>query len=175
MITISAPQIKKIKTMQRALGLDDDGYREMLWGVARVKSCTELKGPKIQMVMKHMEKCLGGGKQVSGVRGQGSEKQVSGVRGQGSGKTRNLEPETRNLPLRATEAQLAEIRRLWGRVSRAAAEWGTESRQAHQALNKFLWGRFKVVALEWLTLRQAQRVIEAIKAMGRRRPACGNG
>ncbi|MBM4301631.1 MAG: regulatory protein GemA [Deltaproteobacteria bacterium] len=149
MMKISKGQIKKIKVLQRAVGLGDDGYREMLWGVARVKSCKDLKGPKISLVIKHLEKCLG--KQGSGVRGQGS---------------------ARNLPLKATEAQLLTIRRLWGRVSRAGQEWGPESAQAHQALKAFLWGRFKAAAPEWLTLAQAQRVIEAIKAMGRREQAC---
>jgi hypothetical protein len=148
MMAISKGQIKKIKVMQREAGLDDDLYREMLWGVARVKSCKDLKGPKVQLVIKHLERCLGQG---------------PGVRGQGSGKTKNQKLKTKNQPLRATEAQLLAIRRLWGRVSRAAQEWGPESRQAHEALNKFLWGRFKVAAPEWLTLPQAQRVIEAIK------------
>jgi hypothetical protein len=156
MMEISSGQIKKIKVMQRAMGLDDDGYREMLWGVARVKSCKDLKGPKIQLVMKHMERCLG-------------KEQGPGARGQGPGKTLNLKPRTQNPPLRATADQLEHVRRLWGRVSRAAQEWGPESRQAHEALNRFLWGRFKVAAPEWLTLPQAQRVIEAIKAMGHRR------
>ena len=154
MLEISKGQIKKIKVLQRAAGLDDDLYREMLWGVARVKSCKELKGPKVQVVIKHLEQCAG--------------KQGSGVRGQGSGKTRNLKPETCNQPPRATEAQLREIRRLWGRVSRAGQEWGPESAQAHQALKTFLWGRFKAAAPEWLTLAQASKVIEALKAMGSR-------
>jgi|WetSurMetagenome_2_1015567.scaffolds.fasta_scaffold394292_2 hypothetical protein len=163
MMKISKPQIKKIKTLQRAIGLDDDGYREMLWGVARAKSCKELQGPKIQLVMKHLERCLG-------------KEQVSGSRCQGSGKTRNLKPETRNPPLRATEAQLINIRRLWGRASHVAQEWGPESRQAHEALKIFLWKRFKVAAPEWLTLAQAQRVIEALKAMGQRgKRVCGAG
>jgi len=141
MMEISNAQIKKIKVMQRVMGLDDDAYREMLWGVARVKSCKELKGLKIQLVMKHMEKCLGI-----------------------EGKTSKPRPQVR------------EIRRLWGRVSRVAQEWGPESRQAHEALNKFLWRRFQAAAPEWLTLPQAQRVIEALKAMGRREvQACGAG
>jgi len=160
-IGISPRQIKKIKVLQRAAGLDDDLYREMLWGLARVKSCKDLKGPKIQVVIKHLEQCVG---------------KVSGSRCQGSGKARNLKPETRNLPLKATEAQLGEIRRLWGRASRAGREWGPESAQAHQALKTFLWGRFRVAAPEWLTLQQAQRVIEAVKAIGKREErACGAG
>lgn len=163
MMEISKPQIKKIKVLQRAVGLDDDEYREMLWGVARVRSCKDLKGPKIDLVIRHLERCLG----QEGKRGKG-EKEV---------RTTGYKPvpPTPNSPLRATEAQLINIRRLWGRVSRVAQEWGPESRQAHQALNKFLWGRFQVAAPEWLTLAQAQRVIEALKAMGQRRQACGAG
>jgi phage gp16-like protein len=138
---ISPAQIKKIKVMQRKLGLDDDAYREMLWGVAREKSCKDLKGPKIQLVMKHMERCLGI-----------------------EGKTSKPRPQVR------------EIRRLWGRVSRVAQEWGPESRQAHEALNKFLWRRFQAAAPEWLTAPQASNVIEALKAMGRREAqTCGSG
>lgn len=153
MLEISKPQIKKIKTLQRAVGLDDDGYREMLWGVARVKSCKDLKGPKIQVVIKHLERCAG---QIP----------PNPPLPKGGGKG----------PLRATPDQLEHIRRLWGRVSRVAQEWGPESRQAHEALNKFLWRRFQKAAPEWLTLPQAQRVIEALKAMGRRRDAaCGSG
>ena len=87
MIFISASQIKKIKTMQRALGLDDDAYREMLWGVARVTSCKDLKGPKIQLAIKHLEKCLGGV-----IRGQGP----------GAGKTQNPKPKTSLSGLRRT-------------------------------------------------------------------------
>lgn len=130
---ISRGQIKKIKVLQRAVGLDDDDYREMLWGVARVKSCKELRGPKIQLVIKHLEKCLG----IEGKNGK-------------------------------PRPQVREIRRLWGRMSRVAQEWGPESRQAHQALNRFLLKRFQTAAPEWLTAPQASKVIEALKAMGRR-------
>ena len=79
------------------------------------------------------------------------------------------------MPLRATDGeggQLEHIRRLWGRVSRVAQEWGPESRQAHEALNKFLWRRFQAAAPEWLTAPEASKVIEALKAMGQRRQAC---
>jgi hypothetical protein len=145
MMQITKPQIKKIKVLQRAVGLDDDGYREMLWGVARVKSCKELQGPKIDLIIRHLEKCAGKITPSPAVH-------------KGIGKA----------PLRATEAQLQNILRLWGRVSRVAQEWGPGSRQAHEALKTFLHRRFNVAALEWLTLPQAQRAIEALKAMGRR-------
>jgi len=159
MVDISPGQVKKIKTMQRAVGLSDAAYREMLRGQAGVESCKDLKGPKIQIVIRHLESCLGG---VSSEQGAVNSEQ----------KIHRLEAgATVPGPLWATAWQLKEIRRLWGRVSRVAAEWGPESRQAHKALNKFLWRRFKVTALEWLTLTQAQRVIEGLKAMAGRRPA----
>ncbi len=57
---INPKQIRKIKTMAgKIFGRDDEAYREMLWGVAKVKSCTELGGIKIDLVIKHLEKCLG--------------------------------------------------------------------------------------------------------------------
>ena len=151
MMEITKGQIKKIKVMQREAGLDDDLYREMLWGVAKVKSCKDLKGPKIQLVVRHLERCIGRASRPP----QGASPE-------------NRKQKTENQPLRATEAQLISIRRLWGRVSRAGQEWGPESRQAHEALKTFLCKRFKVAAPESLTLAQAQRVIEAVKAMGRR-------
>jgi len=158
---ISPAQIRKIKTMSgKVFGRDDAAYREMLRGQAGVLSCKELKGPKIQRVIRHLERCLGG---VSSEQGAGSSRST------GAGTpTENRKPKTENRPLRATEAQLAEIRRLWGRVSRVALEWGRESRQAHEALSKFLWRRFRAAAPEWLTLAQAQGVIEGLKAMAGR-------
>ena len=53
---ITNAQIKKIKTLQRVCGMDDDVYRLMLKNVANVTSCTQLKGKSIQKVMKHLEK-----------------------------------------------------------------------------------------------------------------------
>ena len=59
-ITITPGQIKYIKTLARQVfGGDDTAYREMLWGQARVKSCKDLKGPQIDLVIRHLEKCLG--------------------------------------------------------------------------------------------------------------------
>lgn len=148
---ISSGQVRKIKTMSgKVFGQDDTAYREMLRGQAGVASCKELKGPKIQQVIRHLEKCLGA---------------VKDHRLETCATTQNPEPRIQNLPLRATDSQLAEIRRLWGRVSRVAQEWGRESRQAHEALKTFLWRRFKAPAPEWLSLSQAQRVIEGLKAM----------
>lgn len=59
-ITITPAQIKYIKTMSRQVfGNDDEAYREMLQAQARVKTCKDLQGPKIDLVIRHLEKSLG--------------------------------------------------------------------------------------------------------------------
>ncbi len=62
--------------------------------------------------------------------------------------------------LRSTARQVWEIKELWGRVARAADK--------DQSLRNFL-GRMRLPQNpEWLTLTQAQRIIEALKAMAQR-------
>jgi hypothetical protein len=58
---ISPGQITKIKTLAGQLWGDPQApeYYEMLQGQAGVKSCKDLKGPKIDLVIGHLEKCLG--------------------------------------------------------------------------------------------------------------------
>lgn len=156
----SRAQVRKIKTLQGLVfGDDDAAYREMLQGQAGVKSCKDLRGPKIDRVIRHLERCAG---QVGDKRSAGETPAPTGRRGKRG-------------PLRATEEQLEKIKVLWNNVSRVVWEYGTESRQAAQALNKFLLRRFKVAAPEWLTLPQAQDVIEALKEMDKRREAAGQG
>lgn len=148
----SRAQVRKIKTLQGLVfGDDDAAYREMLRGQAGVGSCKDLRGPKIDRVIRHLERCAG---QTGNKRSAGETPAPTGRGKRG--------------PLRATEEQLDKIKVLWNNVSRVAWEFGTESRQATQALNKFLLRRFRVAAPEWLTLLQAQKVIEALKAMGGR-------
>ena len=132
-------QIKKIKVLQRRAGLEDDDYRLLLWNLAGVKSCKDLKGPQVDLVIGHLERSAG-------------QEQGPGVRGQGSG----------NLPRKATWRQLKEIRRLWDLVS----VWPPPERET--ALRRFLKNRFGVAAPEWLLLGQASRVIEGLKIMAAR-------
>lgn len=50
-------EIQLIKIAQKQLGMDDDGYRALLWRVAQVKSSTELDSVGRKAVLEHMEKC----------------------------------------------------------------------------------------------------------------------
>ena len=150
--SINKPQIQKIKILQRQIGLDDDVYREMLWNVAQVRSCTELKGPKIDLVIKHLEKCAGQNRPGTGDRRRGKKLPAAPV----------SRPRSPVLEPMATDDQLGMIRALWAEVSRAPAF------KREQALRVFLEKRFKVSSLEWLTLEKAQLVIEGLKVMAAR-------
>lgn len=132
---ITPAQIRKIKVLQRRAGLDDDGYREMLAGVAGVQSCKDLAGALIDRVIKHLERSTG---------------LPARDRGKGHGGLRRG-------PQMATERQMQEITRRWERISRA------EDKGA--ALRQFLIGRFRVDAVQFLTFRKAQGVLNALAAM----------
>lgn len=52
---ITNSQIKKIKTLQRSCGLDDDTYRNILRNKAGVNSCKDLRSNRqVQIVMDHL-------------------------------------------------------------------------------------------------------------------------
>ncbi len=140
---ITPRQIKAIKTLQRRLGLDDGDYRLMLWSVAGVKSCKDLSGPKVDLVISHLRRCAG---QAAAPRRRPPQGGPAG-------------------PERATALQVKKIEALWGQVSRAPA-----ASQA-QALTNWLRNRFKVGALAWLSRQEAEKVIEGLKAMAGRREA----
>jgi hypothetical protein len=166
---IQPKQIRKIKVLsRRVFGADDEGYRDMLRGLTggQAASCKDLRGAQIDLVIKHLERCLGQGApspQPSPPQGRGGEGPQAGTP-----VPLDARPTGTSGPPRATASQLKEIQRLWGRVSRAAQEFGPESHQASWALDKWLYRRFQVGALGWLTLTDGQKVIQALKAMERR-------
>jgi hypothetical protein len=132
-ISITKEQIKKIKTLARLVfGDDDGGYRDMLWGQAQVKSCKALKGPKIDLVIRHLERCAG------------------------------------QEPGRRTMSPPEYVHRLWGQVSYAPPGAARE-----KALKKFLVKRFQIWDLQQAAPVQVTEVIEALKAMRRRRATPG--
>jgi hypothetical protein len=154
---ITSGQVKLIKTLARAAGLEDDDYRLMLWGQARVKSCKDLAGAQVERVIRHLQACAG--------QGPKERERGAGARGREGAP---FDPRAAAPPVPralATDRQHQEIRRLWGQVTRA------EAGNQEEALKVFLRTRFKVQAFAWLTLLQAQKVIQALQAMAGR----GNG
>jgi len=95
------------------------------------------------MVIEHLEECLG---KSSVASGQLSVKSKA--------KARKGRP---------TAEQLAEIRRRWDLLSVAAPQ------EREGNLRRFLRRRFHAAAPEWLTLEQAQKVLNGLKAMAERK------
>jgi hypothetical protein len=139
MKTITPAQIKKIKILQRQLGLSEEDYRAMLRSVAGVESCKALTGAKIDLVILHLERC----------------------RGQGAGASGNNKKAGYSRPM-ATQPQLDKIQELWERVSTAPPD------KRQMALDFFLLKRFKVHSRNWLSAATASRVIEGLKQMAGR-------
>ncbi len=137
---LSRPQQVKIQVLRRQLfGEDEGAYREMLGGF-KVGSSKELSFNRAGMVIEHLEECLGI-KAEAGKRGKGEKGKRAG---------------------RASQEQLTEIRRRWDALS-VAPPWERE-----KGLRQFLKRRFHVTAPEWLSLEEAQKVLNGLKAMGKR-------
>lgn len=150
---ISPEQIRKIKVLQRQVGLSDEDYRAMLKSVAGVSSCKELTGAKIDRVIKHLSREEGKGKREKG--NVGASRRLART-----GRGQSCEP-------MATEEQLKKIMALWHEVSRAPEE------KRAAALRVFLKNRYKVDSLNWLTLEAAVKVIEGLKKMAGRKSRPG--
>ncbi len=144
--------------------MEDGDYRLMLKNVAGVGSCKELRGAKIDLVIKHLEVRVGCrrsqvqlgnegklGNEVKKQKTRHSQVQL------GNEKTPKLGNEG-GKPNWATVRQVVKIRKMWEQVSREKTE---------AALRTWLRRRFKVGAVEWLTVEQAAGVIEGLKAMGK--------
>jgi hypothetical protein len=137
---ISRPQQKKIQVMRRQLfGADDGAYREML-GAFKVQSSSELSFARAGMVIEHLEECVGAGSTRHG--------RLEAAPTKTGGRLR-----------RANAEQLREIRRRWDVLSTALPH------EREGALRRFLRRRFHVAAPEWLSLSEAQKVLNGLKAM----------
>lgn len=137
--SITPAQIRLIKVLQRRLGLSEEDYRALLWEVAKVRSCRELAGPAIELVIQHLSSRAQAWGQGAGTGGQG--------------------PTAERM---ATPRQLAKIESLWQQVSRAPAD------RRDRALRQFLQNRFNVASPRWLTAATAEKVIEGLKKMAGR-------
>jgi hypothetical protein len=132
---ISRPQQKKIQVMRRQLFGADDGAYREMLGGFRVKSSSELSFDRAGLVIEHLVECVG--------RESAAHPAKKATAREG----------------RATAEQLAEIRRRWDALSNAAPH------EREGALRKFLRRRFHVAAPEWLSLSEAQKVLNGLKAM----------
>jgi len=137
-------QLAAIHIAAKQLGLDRETYEAMLWSIARAHSAAELDEAGRMRVLDHLRS-----------RGAASRRGVSGTR-----------------PGRATDGQLALIRRLW----MCLAEAGEVRRGDEAGLRAFAQratrrrhpARTGYAALEFLPRDAARELIEHLKQWARR-------
>lgn len=90
-------ELAKIHLGAKALGLDDDAYRDMLWTIARVRSAKDLDAAGRARVLDHLRAC--------GFKARRGRPHA--------GRPHNLTAEERGPQLGKVEALLAQAKRPW--------------------------------------------------------------
>jgi hypothetical protein len=154
--SINNSQKALLHTARRALGLDDETYREMLFNVAGVRSSVDLTLPKFQAVMMHLEEC--------GFKKNHADHEFTGYMA-------NLQKWKRTAgerPGMATPAQLARIETDWHLMPWFWSKDGFGNETL--ALRGFLKRCTGASDLMFLRFSQAHKTIEAIKSISTRSP-----
>ena len=145
---LSRKQIAVLHVAQNQLGLDDESYRDALEAHGGVRSAKDLGYRGFKVVMAHFEK--------SGFVPKGKEKRIEDQA------SLRFAPASR--PGMATRGQIKKIYALWWALSGTWYQPGKE----WKALRGFLRARFRVDHENFLKFKQAHKVIEALKGIGRR-------
>jgi hypothetical protein len=168
---ITNTEIKRIKTLQRVCGLDDNTYRDILRNRAGVNSCKDLRSPRqIQAVIGHL--CNLADKAEKKVK-----KNVVAWKWEELSEGAQLlakAAKVASIKGRPSMGQLEFIFGLWWSLR---AEWSKgDYKQMETTLNHFLEnGRggpeVKVAAWQWMTADMAHHLIEVLKGRvaGRKR------
>ena len=139
--------IKLIHTGKRALGLDDDTYRDMLENVTGLRSCADMSDKNLTAVLAHMRE-----------KGFAASPVPAGKARSAPAKSRGFN--TDNL---ASSKQLGLVRGLWKRMY-AFAIVHDVSDSALDAYARRMVGK----ALMYCTPGQCQKLIECLKKWWRR-------
>lgn len=92
-------ELAKIHIAKKALALDDDAYRQILWTVARVRSARDLDHAGRQRLLEHFKAC--------------GWRPTRRARRHHPGAPHNIESEDRGPQMRKIEALLADAGRPW--------------------------------------------------------------
>lgn len=121
---------------KRDLGLDDDAYRAMLTRLTGKESAADLSATELGWVLADLRD-----------------------KGWKGGRSRRQSPPSRH-KTRYDKTQADKIRALWINMGRQ----GIVRNPAETALNRYVKRMTGVEHVEWLDVRQAGRVIEALKS-----------
>ena len=144
-MSITKNQIKIIHTLKNAIGISEEGYRDILQ-MCNVKSSKELSFEVAKEIIDRLEKYA----IKIGVWDESRKKKRFDKLGRRPGM--------------ASPAQLRLIQTLWSNVSRAP-----DNASQAKALNHFLERKFIISRIEWLTAEVAGKVIKTLMAMNKQR------
>ena len=139
---ITRSQIRAIKIAQRAQGIEDMEYRQILESQFQVSSCTELTRRQASELLTMF------GRELANPPGKQDRKR----------RRRTVQPAPDGVTAMATPDQRRLIGELVGEIG-----WMDEA-----AYNRWLWKSMRIRKVA--TRAQAMRVIEGLKAMRRRQP-----
>ena len=155
MSRITRKQKALLHVAKAQLGLDDESYRAMLGSIAGVRSSTKLKTAKFREVMDHLKRY--------GFEKTHREHEFTGY----AARLRHWQGTAGTRPGMATPAQLARIETDWDGMR---WYWAPEGFGNYDlSLRGFLKSQAGVSDLRFLTFAQAHNVIEAVKAISKRR------
>lgn len=160
---ITNTQIKRIKTLQRVCGLDDDTYRDILRSRAGVNSCKDLRSPsQIQAVIGHLSNLAD--KAEKKVR-----KSVVAWRWEDLPEGAQLLAKATKVASRKGRPSMGQFEFIFGLWWALRSEWSKgEDKQMESTLNHFLEnGRggpgLKVASWQWLDADMAHHLIDVLK------------
>ncbi|WP_306548945.1 phage protein GemA/Gp16 family protein [Desulfobulbus sp.] len=160
---ITNTEIKRIKTLQRVCGLDDDTYRDILRNRAGVNSCKDLRSPRqIQAVIGHL--CNLADKAEKKVR-----KSVAAWRWEDLPEGAQLLARAGKVAARKGRPSMGQLEFIFGLWWSLRDEWSKGAdKQMEATLNHFLEnGRggpeVKVASWQWMTADMAHHLIEVLK------------
>ncbi|MGD9948648.1 MAG: phage protein GemA/Gp16 family protein [Desulfobulbus sp.] len=160
---ITNTQIKRIKTLQRVCGLDDDTYRDILRNRAGVNSCKDLRSPsQIQAVIGHLSN-------LADKAEKKARKSVVAWRWEDLPEGVQLLAKATKVAARKGRPSMGQFEFIFGLWWALRSDWSQgEDKQMESTLNHFLEnGRggplVKVASWQWLDTEMAHHLIDVLK------------
>jgi len=160
---ITNAQIKRIKTLQRVCGLDDQTYRDILRNKAGVNSCKELRSERqIRVVIDHLSR-------LSEKIDSKAKKQAATWRWEDSLEGKALLEKARSVAINPNRPSIDQLNYIFGLWWALRREWRKQpDLKIETTLNHFLEnGRggphVKIASWRWLTPEMAHHLIDVLK------------
>ena len=160
---ITNAQIKKIKTLQRVCGLDDDVYKDILRNRAGVNSCKDLRSKRqIDTIMTHL------GRLAEKVDKKANKK-AANWKWENMPEGKQLLEKASKIAGRVNRPSLNQLQFIFGLWWSLRHKWRKNTdQQMETTLNHFLKNgrggkKLKIASWQWMTPEMAHHLIDVLK------------